>query len=110
MSSQNHIPAHKQVLDDLLLPIPFVTVGKAFGYPAYKIQKKVFCFVGGKGIGLKLPEARVTALIESESSCHPFYPADGILWKGWVSIVYSDSEDYRQHLDWYEESIEYVSP
>lgn len=99
---------HKQVMDDQLLLIPLVTSGQAFGYPAYKIKNKVFCFVGGDGIGLKLPKKRVSELIDTYDACHPFYPAEGILWSGWVSIVYSMSDDYRQHLDWYEESIEYV--
>ena len=92
-----------------LLVIPFVQGGQAFGYPAYKVGKKTFCFVGGDGIGVKLPENRVTELIDTHDAFHPFYPAEGILWKGWVSIVYEDSDDYRQHLDLYEESVEFVS-
>jgi len=109
MSDSRYIGDHKQVMDDLLLPIPFVNAGTAFGYPAYKIQKKVFCFVGGTGVSIKLPKARVAELIASHDAFHPFYPAEGILWKGWVSIIYEDSNDYRQHLDIYEESVEFVS-
>lgn len=109
MSEDRYIVGHKQVMDELLLTIPFVTAGHAFGYPAYKIENKVFCFVGGVGIGLKLPKKRVVELIDTIDACHPFYPAEGILWKGWVSIVYRVSDDYRQHLDWYEASVAYVS-
>lgn len=109
MASSRYIESHKQVMDDLLLRIPFVTAGQAFGYPAYKNIAKTFCFVGGDGIGIKLPKARVADLIERYDAFHPFYPAEGILWKGWVSIVYTDSEDYRQHLDVYEESVAFVS-
>ena len=108
MADSRYIESHKRVLDDILLKIPFVKSGQAFGYPAYKNIRKTFCFVGGYGIGIKLPKARVTELIDRFDAFHPFYPAEGILWTGWVSIVYNNSEEYRQHLDLYEESVAFV--
>lgn len=110
MADSRYIESHKQVMDELLLGIPFVQSGQAFGYPAYKVETKTFCFVGGDGISIKLSKDRVADLIEAHNAFHPFYPADGILWKGWGSIIYSDSDDYRQHLDLYEESVQFVSP
>lgn len=100
---------HKQVLDDLLLDIPGVIVGKAFGYPAYKIKGKVFAFVGGDGIGIKLPVAQVQTLIESHPACTPFQPAEGITWKAWVSITYTNSDDYRNDIALLEESVAFVA-
>ena len=106
--NKGFIESHKQVMDELVLGIPFTKVGTAFGYPAYKNGNKVFCFVGGDGISIKLPKAKIVDLIKERDAFHPFYPAEGILWKGWVSIIYENSDDYRQHLDLYEESIAFV--
>jgi hypothetical protein len=108
-TNKGYIESHKQVMDELLLNIPFVKGGQAFGYPAYKNQTKTFCFVGGDGISIKLSKEKIVDLIEQFDAFHPFYPAEGILWKGWVSIVYENSDDYRQHLDLYEESVDFVS-
>jgi hypothetical protein len=41
-------------LDRFLIGIPGVKGGKAFGYPAYKVNGKIFCFVGGTGVSIKL--------------------------------------------------------
>ncbi len=100
--------SHKQIMDDILLDIPFTKAGTAFGYPGYKNGNKVFCFVGGDGISIKLSPEKIVDLIESFEAFHPFYPAEGILWKGWVSIIYDNSAGYRQHLDLYEESVAFV--
>ena len=108
-TNKGYIESHKQVMDELLLEIPFTEGGNAFGYPAYKNGSKTFCFVGGEGISIKLPKAQIVDLIENFDAFHPFYPVEGILWKGWVSIVYENSNDYRQHLDLFEESIAFVN-
>ena len=108
MAESRYNEQNKEVIDELLLAIPVVTAGKAFGYPAYKVNGKVFCFVGGNGVSVKLPEQRVSQLIDSQADFHPFYPAEGILWKGWVSILLDQPDDYRQHIDIFEESVGYV--
>jgi len=38
-------------------------VGKAFGYPDYKVNGKIFAFVGERGIALKFPAEQVKALL-----------------------------------------------
>lgn len=101
--------SHKQVMDDLVLNMPAVVVGKAFGYPAYKVKGKVFAFAGGESISIKLPEARVNELINSHPACSPFQPADGITWKAWVSITYTNSSDYRNDIALIEESVAFVA-
>ncbi len=107
--ADNYIDSHKQTMDDILLVNPLITAGTMFGYPCYKINKKAFCFVGGDGIGIKLPKARVAELIADNDAFSEFYPADGIVWKSWMSITYDASEDYHQHIDLYEESMEFAS-
>lgn len=99
----------KVALDDLLLGIPNVKGRKAFGYPAYKVAGKMFAFVGGKGIGFKLPRKRVEALLEQEPLLHPFEPEEGTVWKEWLSLDLDDPAGYADYLHLLEESIAYVA-
>ncbi len=99
----------KAVMDVLAEEIPGAKAGKSFGHPAYKVGKKVFAFVGGDGIAIKLPEARVSELVETHTEMHPFYPTKGTLWKAWVSIIRDNAEDYRQDISLMEESIQYIT-
>lgn len=109
MSEERFDPAYKAKIDELLLVIPGVKGGKAFGYPAYKINGKVFAFVGGQGISLKLPAERARALIEAQPGVvRVFEPADGIIWKEWVTIEREHPEDYEQDVLLFEESVEFV--
>lgn len=105
----NHNPQIKAMLDDLLLDMPGVTGGKAFGYPAYKINGKVFAFVGGDGIAIKLPPAQVKGLIEGGEPFHPFEPVAGTVWKSWVSIDHVDPDAYRGHVDLLEAAVAFTS-
>ncbi len=98
---------HKAKLDELLLVMPGVKGSKAFGYPAYKINGKVFAFLGSKGAAIKLPAARVKALL-NEKEMKPFEVAEGTIWKEWLSIQHDNSEDYEQNIALFEESVEYL--
>lgn len=107
MSGFSFHPEFKEVMDDLLLPIPGIVAGKAFGHIAYKVNDKIFCFVGPEYIVVKLPAKRVKAVIAEVDAAGPF-EGNG-LWKEWVRIGYDDPEAYRQHEDLYHESLEFVS-
>lgn len=55
------------------------------------------------------PDDEVTAqAVRDIVNDHEFYPADGIVWKSWMSIDYDDSDDYRQHTDLYEEAMTFT--
>lgn len=105
----DYIPEHKAMLDSLLLGMPGVKAGKSWGYPSYKINGRIFAFVGGPGIAIKLPEARVKALVGSEPAFKSFQPAEGTVWREWLSIDRDQSEDYAQDIDLLEESALYVA-
>ena len=75
MSEHKHDPANKAVLDGLLLGMPGVKASKAFGYPAYKVNGRVFAFVG-TGVSIKLPAPRVQELIATHPDMKPFEVAD----------------------------------
>ncbi|MBN8617811.1 MAG: hypothetical protein J0L63_02835 [Anaerolineae bacterium] len=98
---------HKAKMDEMLLVMPGVKAGKAFGYPAYKINGKVFAFVGGRGVAIKLPAQRVNELIDGKH-IKPFEPADGYIWKEWISIQRDDPAEYEQDEALFEESVTYV--
>ena len=106
----NYNPAVKAMLDTLVLHVPGVQVGKAFGYPAYKIYGKVFAFVGGDGASFKLPVARGGELLaQGNAALRPFEPAEGIVWKEWVKVSLPDPEMYRDYTSLLDESIQYVA-
>src|SRR5688572_11935696 len=109
MSDHNYDTDKKDIMDGLLLGMPGVKGSKAFGYPAYKVNGKVFAFVGSHGIAIKLPLKRVQELIAAKDAMKPFEVADGIVWREWVSIDYPQSDDYVQEIDLFEESLTFVA-
>lgn len=109
MSENNFNPQHKTMMDALVTGMPGVKGSKAFGYPAYKVNGKVFAFVGGNGVAIKLPATRVQELIVGGDVMKPFEVADGVVWREWVSIDRPQSDDYVQDIDLFEESVSFVA-
>ena len=107
MSEHNYDEARKAKMDEMLLVMPGVKASKAFGYPAYKINGKVFAFVGSKGIAIKLPAERVNALLDGKT-LKPFEVGNGQVWREWLSIQREASEDYDQDVRLFEESVEFL--
>jgi hypothetical protein len=99
---------HKMALDEVLLTMPGIKGGKAFGYPAYKVNGKVFAFVCGDGIALKLPEKRVIEMIENNDHAKPFQPVEGVYWREWVAIAPPTTDTYQAYIPLFEESIQFV--
>jgi hypothetical protein len=107
MSERTYDELHKAKMDEMLLVMPGVKASKAFGYPAYKINGKIFAFVGSKGVAIKLPAARVKGLIDGKVM-KPFEVAEGNIWREWLSIQRDTSEDYEQDAALFEESVEFL--
>lgn len=105
----NYDLEQKAAVDELLLDMPGVKGGKAFGYPAYKVNGKVFAFVGSNGMAIKLTEKRVSELIGTHPHFQPFHVADGIVWKAWLSIQPEEPAEYAQHEALYQESLTLVA-
>jgi hypothetical protein len=70
MSDHKHNAAHKDMMDGLLLGMPGVKGSKAFGYPAYKVNGKVFAFVGSQGVSIKLPLGSLYQVIMRKRKGH----------------------------------------
>jgi hypothetical protein len=96
---------HKAALDKLLLRMPGVTTGKAFGYPAYKINGKPFAFVESTGVALKLPEGRIRELVAASGTMRWFEPVKGMIWEEWIAIQRLNSADYWLDLGLFEEAV-----
>lgn len=100
---------HKAVLDDLLLGHPLVRAGKAFGYPAYFVGKKMCICLYEAGVGVKLPQQVADRLLAEDASVAPFVPMGRRRMRQWVQITLENSEDYRRYQAVFEESIRYVA-
>lgn len=98
---------HKAVLDDLLLALPGVSAGVVFGLPCYKVSTGVFATLYDDGVGIKLPAARVSKLLEQPSFAL-FQPFGRNRGKEFVQINHDNSDDYRHDLALFEESMDYV--
>jgi hypothetical protein len=95
-----------EILTEMLDGMPDVKVGKSFGYPAFKVGRKIFCFVGGDGISIKLGAARVQELIPTDPAFSVFEVMEGVTWKDWLGVDYADAEDYQQVMPLLQEAQE----
>jgi hypothetical protein len=107
--ADNYRDDHKAMFDSLVDGMPGVKGGKAFGYPAYKVNGKVFAFVGGEGIILKLGQRRVDELVASRPPCQVFEVTEGVYWKDWLSINRADSAAFEDDRDLIEEAVFFVA-
>jgi hypothetical protein len=98
-------PPHKAVIDKILLGMPGVTGGRAFDFPSYRANGKIFAYMGKSSIMIKLTESRVNELVEQQDGERPFSRGE---WKAWLSIRYDDPEDYEMHQDLFWESAQGV--
>jgi hypothetical protein len=99
---------YKTVLDEILLAQPGVTAGKAFGYPCYRIGKKIFCWIMERGATFKLPAERVTEIIAEDANASIFSPDQGLVWREWVYIQRDQPDDLHELRGLFAESIRYV--
>lgn len=104
MANERYRDDVKDVLDRMLPGMPGVTAGKAFGYPAYKRDGKIFAFVCGDGLALKLTPERVQALSDARADVTAFQPTEGVTWAAWALIDRPAAADYEQERDLLEES------
>ncbi|MBM3151141.1 MAG: hypothetical protein FJZ96_02875 [Chloroflexi bacterium] len=104
----NFNPDHKTVLDNLLLSHPLLRAGKMFGFPAYYAGKKLCICLYEDGVGIKLPAATVTRLLETDANAIPFQPLGKPKMREWVQINLDDSEGYVQYEALFHESILFV--
>jgi hypothetical protein len=99
---------HKIILDEMILDNPNVRPGKMFGYPAYYVSKKLSICLYEQGVGVKVPGKIAGKLLESDLNVAPFRPLGKPKMRKWIQINLTHSEDYRQYMPLFEESIRYL--
>jgi hypothetical protein len=103
-------PGHRDdvldVLTDLFADRDDVRQGKMFAFPSFSIGGKVFASAFGDGVSLKLPPETIARLADHEIT--PFEPM-GKKMTGWVLITRPEAERYRDDVDLFEVSINYVA-
>jgi len=104
----NFNPDHKAVLDDMLLGHPAIRAGKMFGFPAYYADRKLCMCLYEQGVGVKLPERSAAKLLEADPNVIPFMPMGKPKMREWIQINLEPSQEYRQYLPVFEESIGFV--
>jgi hypothetical protein len=106
------MPGHREdilaVVRDLLADHPAVRPGTMFGLPAFYTGGKLVASLYGDGLGLKLPPARVAALV-GEPEYEPFDPVGRGPMRAWVWIRHADAAAYADDLPLLMESVEYVA-
>jgi hypothetical protein len=109
VSNQNYNPDEKAVYEPILLSLPGVKAGKAFGHPAYKVNGKVFAFAVLRGLTIKLPEDRVNELMADHPDFRYFSPDGNLTWKSWLLIQVSSPDEFADYEPLYMESVQFVA-
>jgi hypothetical protein len=79
-----------------------------FGFPAYYVGKKLAICLYEQGVGIKLPVQTVARLLESDRHAIPFQPLGKPKMREWIQINLEHSEDYREYLPTFLESIRFL--
>jgi predicted DNA-binding protein (MmcQ/YjbR family) len=98
---------NKEILDSILLEVPEVEPGQAFGYPAYYVNGKMFACLYEDGVAVKMPPEAVEELKRQEG-VFEFRPMDKHVMKQWVLIKRDSPRGYLDDRDKLMTSIEYV--
>ncbi|MHA2255158.1 MAG: hypothetical protein ACXAAM_03715 [Candidatus Heimdallarchaeaceae archaeon] len=97
----------KEIIDDILLEIPEVEPGHAFGLPGYYVNGKLFASVYESGLTLKLPKEKCSDLIERVDGFDAFAPLGNAM-KEWVHITKEDPNDFENDIELMIESLNFV--
>ncbi len=95
-----------EVLDDRFADYPLVMRGLIFGHPGYKIDNKVFAFVVGDGLSVKLPRTDYDKCLEQDFA-ETFAPR-GTPMGTWIIITYPDAPEYLENWHWIEKAMAFI--
>ncbi|MCK4577262.1 MAG: hypothetical protein KAU50_00640 [Candidatus Marinimicrobia bacterium] len=96
-----------EVVGDRLLEEPTVVRGLIFGHPGFKIENRVFGFVWGDGLCLKLSKPDYQTCLELEEA-EPFAPGGERPMSTWAVISYPEAYDYLENWHWVQRAMAYV--
>lgn len=95
------------ILALMLADLPQVKIGKHIHAINFLVGEKVFAFMKGGGVAMKLPKEKIKELVEQEYVT-PLVMGKRVM-KEWVIIKHADPEEYRKDLELFKESIVFVA-
>ena len=101
-------PTRKSQIDAVLLGLPNVTAKKIGGLDAYLVNGRMFACINGNGVGIRLPVAMARDLQFSRQNVAAFQPNGMPSSKEWIQIDREDAADYREDLELFRASLEFV--
>jgi hypothetical protein len=99
--------ALSMMLVTMLEGIPSVEISTKLNSTNFTARKKVFAFIKGDGVVLKLPPETVKRLVSTKVATLLVMGKRRM--KEWVVIRYKSPGDCRKHLALFEEAIGYVT-
>lgn len=95
------------ILAFMLADLPQVKVGKHINNINFLVGEKVFAFVKGDGVAMKLPREKIKELIDQDRAT-PLVMGKRTM-KEWVVLKHEDPEEYKGDIEIFKESIAFVS-
>lgn len=94
-------------LASMLEPLPQVQFGTHLHHTNFLVSNKVFAFLQGDGVALKLPKETVQQLVVTNYAA-PLVMGKRVM-KEWVIIKHERPEAYQQDEALFKEAIRFVS-
>jgi hypothetical protein len=95
------------ILSTMLQDIPGVQVGTHLNHINFLVGNKIFAFIQGDGVVIKLPKATIQALAETRQAT-PLVMGKRVM-KEWVVIKHDHPEEYRQDEALFKEAMMFVA-
>jgi hypothetical protein len=95
------------ILSSMLQDIPQVQIGTHLHHTNFLVGSKVFAFIQGDGVVIKLPKATIQALVETEYAA-PLVMGKRVM-KEWAVIKHDHPEAYQQDEALFKEAIAFVA-
>jgi hypothetical protein len=95
------------ILGSMLEDIPQVHTGKHLNHTNFLVGNKVFVFIQGESVVLKLPKERAKELLDKKQASQLVMGKRAM--KEWVVITHQHPEEYQQDEKLFKEAIAFVS-
>lgn len=95
------------LLASMLQDLPRVSVKKHFGHASFLAGKKVFAFIRGEGVAVKLPKEKIQELVNKKNAT-PLVMGKRVM-KEWVVIRHKSLSEYKKDLNLFKEAVAFVS-
>ena len=110
MTKRAERPAYRNevlfAVSELLSDIPDVRKGRMFGYPAFYVGRRMFAYLYGEGVGLKLPQAQAQAQLH-DGHALPFQPYGKAKMREWIELRHGEVRDYWRDRKLFLDAVAY---